>query len=74
MSDKPKNTRKKPHGSFEGMPFAAMMQKMMGRQGNCCDCAEMMSQMMTTCGQAQTEEEKNTTKQPRKHKEKQSVN
>ena len=66
MSDEPKNTRKKPRASFEGMPFAAMMQKMMGRQGNCCDCAEMMSQMMTTCGQAQTEEEITTTKTTQK--------
>ena len=66
MTDEQKTTQEEPRTPFEGMPFAAMMQKMMGQQGSGCDCAEVMSQMMTMCGQTQTEEEKNTTKTTQK--------
>lgn len=75
MSDEQKTTREKPRAPFADMPFAAMMEQMMGQQGcGCmemmsqmvrqqdmdCDCAEMMPQMMAMCGGAQDEEEKNT--------------
>ena len=66
MTDEHKTTQKEPRAPFEDIPFAAMMEKMMGQQGSGCDCAEMISQMMTTCGQAQTEEEKTTTKTTQK--------
>ena len=66
MTDEQKNTRKKPRKPLEGTPFAAMMQRMMGWQGSGCDCAGMMSQMMTTWGQAQTEEEKTTNRTTQK--------
>lgn len=68
MTDEQKTTQEEPRAPFENMPFAAMMRKMMGQQGGgCgCDCAEMMSQMMATCGQAQTEEEKTTTETTQK--------
>ena len=66
MTDQQKNTQKKPHAPSEEMPFAAMMQKMMGWQGRCCDCVETMSQMMKTCCQSRAEEEKTTTKTTQK--------
>lgn len=46
MSDEQKTTQEKPRDPFAGMPFAAMMKKMMGQQGQGCGCIEMMSQMM----------------------------
>ncbi len=46
MSDKQKTTREKCYAPSEGMPFAALMEKMMARQGQGCGCIEMMSQMM----------------------------
>ncbi|MFQ5580925.1 MAG: hypothetical protein ACE5FZ_09955 [Nitrospiria bacterium] len=63
MTDEQKTTQEEPRAPFEGIPFAAMMRKMMGQQGSGCDCAtqSMMSQMMAMCGGAQTEEEKTTT-------------
>ncbi len=49
MSDKQKTTQEESRN-----PFAAMMEKMMGQQGQGCGCKEMMSQMMsrqgTDCG------------------------
>ncbi len=70
MTDEQKTTQEEPRAPFEGMPFAAMMRKMMGQQGGgCgCDCTEMMSQMMTMCGgtPAQGEEEKTTTETTQK--------
>ncbi len=57
MSDEQKTTQEEPHAPFENMPFAAMMQKMMGQQWQSCDCGKMMSQMMAMCGGAQSEQE-----------------
>jgi hypothetical protein len=70
MSDKQKTTQKESRTPFEGLPFGAMMAKMMGRQGQSCGCMEMMSQMMeqqdmdcdcaemmTMCGRAQDNKE-----------------
>ncbi len=47
---------------FDLTSCMAMMEEMMGGQGRGCDCAEMMSQMMTFCGgvQDETEEERPT--------------
>ena len=52
MTDKQKTTQEEPR-----MPFIEMMQKMMSRQWQGCDCAKMMSQMMAMCGGAQEETE-----------------
>lgn len=60
MTDKQKTTQKEPHVPFESMPFAEMMQKMIGWQGQGCDCAKMMSQMMAMCGAVQDEPEEET--------------
>ena len=60
MTDKQKTTQEEPRVPFESMPFAAMMQKMMGWQGQDCDCAKMMSQMMAMCSGAQDETEEET--------------
>ena len=70
MSNEQKTAQKESHSPFEGMPFAAMMEKMMGQQGQGCGCADMMSQMMgqqgmdcdcsdmmAMCGGAQEKEE-----------------
>ncbi len=70
MSNEQKTTQKESRSPFEGMPFVAMMEKMMSQQGQGCGCAEMMSQMMgqqgvscdcadmmTMCGATQDEEE-----------------
>lgn len=53
MTDKQKTTQEEPHAPFEGMPFAAMMKQMTGRQRGGCNCAAMMAQMMAMCGGAQ---------------------
>ena len=54
MSDEQKTTQEESRDPFAGMPFAAMMEKMMGQQGQGCGCKEMMSQLMsqqgTDCG------------------------
>ena len=60
MTDKQKTTQEEPRVPFESMPFAAMMQKMMGGQWQGCDCAKMMSQMMAMCSGAQDETEEET--------------
>ena len=60
MTDKEKSTQEEPCGPFESMPFVAMMQKMMGRQGQSCDCTKMMSQMMAMCFGVQDETEEET--------------
>ncbi len=46
MSNEQKTTQEESRSPFEGLPFAAMMEKMMSQQGQGCDCLEMMSQMM----------------------------
>ncbi len=66
MTDEQKTTQEESSTPFEDMPFAAMMQKMMGQQGSGCGCAEMMSQMAPMCGGVQNEEEKTTTKTTQK--------
>ena len=60
MTDKEKTTQEEPRMPFESMPFAAMIQKMMGWQGQSCDCTKMMSQMMAMCFGAQDETEEET--------------
>ena len=55
MTDEQKTTQAEPHDPFKGMPFAAMMKKMMSQQGCGCNCAEMMAQMATMCGGGETE-------------------
>jgi len=45
MTDQQKDTQ----AAWEGMPFAEMMQKMMGQKAEGCGCADRMSQMMTMC-------------------------
>ena len=55
MTDKQKTTQEEPR-----VPFAAMMQKMMGGQWQGCDCAKMMSQMMAMCSGAQEDTEEET--------------
>lgn len=45
MADK-KDTHKEFSTCFEKLPFAEMMQKMMGRQGVGSLCAEMMEKVM----------------------------
>ena len=57
MTDKQRNTEKEISGCCEGMPFAEMMQKMMGWQWQGCDCAKMMSHMMAMCSGAQDKPE-----------------
>ena len=57
MTDKQKTTQEEPRVPFESMPFAEMMQKMMGWQGQGCDCAKMMSQMMAMCSEMREETE-----------------
>ena len=57
MSDERKTTQEELHAPFESMPFATMMQKMMGRQWKSCDCSKMMSQIMAMCGGMQDEAE-----------------
>ncbi len=68
MTDEQKTTREEPRVPFMGGPFAAVvMEKMMGRQGNGCDCAKMMSQMMAMCGGgAQDDKEEAATDATRK--------
>ena len=62
MTDKQKTTQEEPR-----MPFAAMMQKMMGQHWQGCDCAKMMWQMMAMCGGAQEEtEEEEATEESQK--------
>ena len=75
MTDEQKTTQEESRTPFAGMPFAAMMEKMMGQQGQGCNCMEMMSQMMSQqemdcdcaemmakcCGQAQDEEKTAST-------------
>ena len=56
MTAKQRTSREEPEVSFESMPFAAMMHKMMGRQWQGCGCAKMMSEMMAMCGGTQGEE------------------
>jgi len=46
MTDKQKTAQEELPVPFESMPFAAMVRKMKGRQGQGCDCAKMISQMM----------------------------
>jgi len=48
MNEKPKNNKEETGSSWEGMPFAEMMRKMMDQGGVCCgfNCSEMMPQMM----------------------------
>jgi hypothetical protein len=62
MTDKQKTTREEPRMPFESMPFAAMMQKMMGRQGPGWNCAtpNVMSQMMAMCCGPQDETDEET--------------
>ena len=57
MTDKQKTTREEPRLPFESMSFAAMMRKMMGRQGPGWNCAtpNVMSQMMAMCCRTQEE-------------------
>ena len=57
MTDKQKTTQEERRVPFEGMPFAAMMQKMMGRQWPGWNCATqgVMSRMMAMCWGAQDE-------------------
>ena len=65
MTDKQRTKQKTTHEErrvpFESMPFAAMMQKMMGRRWPGWNCAtpSVMSQMMAMCCgmQDETEEE-----------------
>ena len=61
MTDKQTTTQEESRVPFESMPFAAMMQKMMGRQGPGWNCAtpNMISQMMAMCcgTQDQTKDE-----------------
>ena len=57
MSDEQKTTQVKCCTPAEGLPLAAMMEKMMGRLGQDCDCMEMMSQMMGACCGSQAETE-----------------
>ena len=61
MTDEQKTTHEEPRAPFEGMPFAAMMRKMMGRQGSGCDCVGMMSQMMAMCGETPAQSKEQTT-------------
>lgn len=53
MSDKQKTTQENCCAPSEGMPFAAMMEKMMGQQGQGCGCIApgVMSQMMEQSGE-----------------------
>ena len=51
MTDEQKTTQEKCCVPSEGMPFSAMMEKMMGQQGQGCDCIEMMSLMMEQPGE-----------------------
>ena len=57
MTDKQKTTQEEPRVPFESVPFAEMMQKMMGRQWPGWNCAtpNVMSQMMAMCCGAQDE-------------------
>jgi hypothetical protein len=57
MTDKQKTTKEERRAPFEGIPFAAMMQKMMGRQWPGWNCARpnVMSQMMAMCWGVQDE-------------------
>ena len=55
MTDKEKTTQEEPRMPFESMPFAAMMQKIVGQPGQGCNCAKMMSQMMAMCSGTQDE-------------------
>lgn len=51
MTDKQKTTPEEPRTPFEGMPFAAMMRKMMGRRGPNCGCTtpNAIPHMMAMC-------------------------
>ena len=57
MTEKQKTTQEEPRVPFESMPFAAMMQKMMGRQGPGWNCTtpNVMVEMMAMCCGAQDE-------------------
>jgi hypothetical protein len=70
MTENRRNTQKECRAFLENMPFAEMMQKMMGPKGSCCDvsCSEMMSQMMKMCSKGRTEKEEATqeAKEPQK--------
>ncbi len=46
MAEDQKNIQSKFQGCCEGMPFAEMMEKMVGRQGVGSPCAEMMKKIM----------------------------
>ncbi len=60
MSDEQKTTQEKPYVRCKGMPFAAIMEKMMSR------CVKMMPQMMAMCGGAQDDKEEAATGATRK--------
>ena len=49
MSDQQKSTQDNPRTPWEDMPFAGMMQEMMGQMGEGCGCTDGMSQMMAMC-------------------------
>jgi hypothetical protein len=51
MSAEQKTTQEQCCAPSEGVPFSAMMEKMMGQQGQGCGCSEMMSQMMEQPGE-----------------------
>jgi hypothetical protein len=51
MTDEQKTTQEKCCAPSEDMPFAAVMEKILGQQDEGCDCIEMMSQMMEQPGE-----------------------
>jgi len=53
MTEQQKSTQDNLRTPWENMPFAEMKEKMMGQQGEGCGCADMMSQMMSICGNIQ---------------------
>lgn len=61
MTEKQETTQEKSSAFFEGLPFMAMMQKMMGQPAKGGGCAEMMSQMMGMCCGTQDETKEKTT-------------
>lgn len=61
MTDEQKATQEEPHDPFEGMPFAAMMKK-------------MMAQMTTMCGGAQASRETEASAQEAAQKAKGAKN
>jgi hypothetical protein len=66
MSDEQKTAQETPRGCCKGVPFAAIMDKMMRRHGSGCNCAQMMSQKMSTGASNAQDNQSDSGPEPRR--------